>query len=541
MNVTNTTRMETSPPAVRRFQHKFLILGLIASVAFWLAISLLRAYLLDPGPFANTLFCSDRREELLVRGLTVLMLVSFGAIVDHMVRREHSLRSSLERLIRVVEHHERSQGQPGSDRGDLSTLASSATITGVIRAVDVATARASRRTGGLLELLDRTADFALSATLERSMNQLYDALKEVIPYDRLGLALVNKDQSTVTSVWARSDLPVVEIGVGYSAPLQGSSLEAVLRGREPRILNDLQSYLAQRPDSKSTRRILAEGIRSSLTCPLYSEGNAIGFIFFSSARPGTYTRSHVTRFQLVARHVAAVVARGLQHQMLLDEKKRSEALLLNVIPERIAVRLRDGELPIVEYMDEVSVMFIDIVGFTRLVEHYPAEALARFLQAFFAALDEVMASHRVEKIKTIGDAYMVISRDGDDGGALALCRAATEARQRCATLRAPDGRSVAIRGGIACGSAIGGVLEQSKFAFDVWGGVVNRASRLCEAAAVDEILVAESAVVRLQAHCRFEPVGVKNLRGVGGVRAYRLLGTVNVSDEAPSLCVDVDP
>ena len=177
-----------------------------------------------------------------------------------------------------------------------------------------------------------------------------------------------------------------------------------------------------------------------------------------------------------------------------------------------------------EYHDELAVMFIDIVGFTPMVEAYPPQEIAEFLQAFFASLDQVMDSHGVEKIKTVGDAYMVIGRDGEHGGAAALCRAALEARDRCATLRTPDGRSVSIRGGIAMGSAVGGVLEQTKFAFDVWGQVVNRASRLCEAAPVDEILVAEPVARLLQGQCRFEAMGPRELRGMGQVETFRLAG-----------------
>ncbi len=502
----------------------FLLVGFLLGTGLWLLESLLHALLIDHDSLVAGIGCHAAASETWMKSVAILSLLVFGYVVDRLIHRERVLRGSLEKLIHALIDVDVMQQARESENPTLQDSSGVATLSGIIDLAGRVAHQASRSAEGVRDLLDVTARLATSNKLDEAMNQLYDALRNTIPFDRLGLAVLSSGGATVTSVWARADYSSMGLGKGYSAPLAGSSLEALLDSRVPRILNDLEAYLAAHPHSKSTQRMLDEGIRSSLTCPLFVQGRPLGYIFFSSQKPNTYTGAHVVRFKLVAGHVAAVVERGLQHELLLEEKRRSEALLLNVIPERIARRLRKGELPIVEYHDEIAVMFIDVVGFTPMVERFPPVEIARFLQAFFASLDAVMEQHEVEKIKTIGDAYMVISRGRSNGGLEKLCLAALDARAQCLELRAPDGERVAIRGAVAIGPALGGVLEHSKFAYDIWGSVVNRASRLSEVASIGEILVTEDVFRRLYERCAFEKAEVRNLRGVGLVQTYRLTG-----------------
>ena len=146
--------------------------------------------------------------------------------------------------------------------------------------------------------------------LDDVLDNVFQDFREVIPYERIGLALLEDDGQLVRARWARSDLPIVKINRHFAQPLAGSSLEGILRTGQPRILNDLPAYLAAKPTSESTRLIVAEGLNSSLTCPLVANGVPIGFIFFSSVRLQAYDAAHVDTFQHIAEQLSVIVEKG---------------------------------------------------------------------------------------------------------------------------------------------------------------------------------------------------------------------------------------
>lgn len=146
--------------------------------------------------------------------------------------------------------------------------------------------------------------------LEDILDIIYRDFKRIIPYNRIGLALLEDDGTRVVARWAATDQDHLAIKRGYSAALQGSSLEDIIQTGNPRILNDLEAYLEGKPSSASTRDIISEGMRSSLTCPLRANDKPIGFLFFSSIRPHEYSNAHVDIFNRIAERVAVVVERG---------------------------------------------------------------------------------------------------------------------------------------------------------------------------------------------------------------------------------------
>jgi diguanylate cyclase (GGDEF)-like protein len=139
----------------------------------------------------------------------------------------------------------------------------------------------------------------------------------VIPYDRIGLALLESEGRTVRSRWARSESVEIKLGVGYSAKLAGSSLAETISSGRPRILNDLEAYVEKHPHSESTQLIVAEGIRSSLTCPLVARGKPIGFLFFSSREKNTYQELHQGQFMQLASQISVIVEKGRLYEELL--------------------------------------------------------------------------------------------------------------------------------------------------------------------------------------------------------------------------------
>ena len=166
--------------------------------------------------------------------------------------------------------------------------------------------------------------------LEDVLDQVYESFRALIPYDRIGFALLEDDRQVVRAHWARSEAIEIVLPIGYSARIAGSSLEQVARSRRPRILGDLEAYLEDHPKSDSTRRIVAEGMRSSLTCPLLIKGQPVGFLFFSSMQVDAYREEHQELFLQIADQLALTLERSRLYEELLrlteDLRKAKESL-----------------------------------------------------------------------------------------------------------------------------------------------------------------------------------------------------------------------
>lgn len=155
-------------------------------------------------------------------------------------------------------------------------------------------------------------------TLDQVLSLIYDQFKYYIPYDRIGLALLDETGDTVKARWAKSETVETELPIGYSAKMEGSSLQKIIETGAPRIINDLEDYLRKNPQSDSTRKIVAEGVRSSLTCPLISLNKPVGFLFFSSSKKNTYRDIHIEIFYQIARQVSVIVEKGRLYQDLTE-------------------------------------------------------------------------------------------------------------------------------------------------------------------------------------------------------------------------------
>lgn len=166
-------------------------------------------------------------------------------------------------------------------------------------------------------LLRITEKINAGKVLEEVLDYAYEALREVIPYQRIGFSLLDEDNTLLRSYWVRSEAPEIKLGVGYFAAMQGSSLEPVLRSGEPRILNDLEVYMKAHPRSDATARIVAEGMRSSLTCPLIVSGKPVGFMFFSSTRAGVYESEHVEFFRAIAGQLAQTLEKSRLYEQVI--------------------------------------------------------------------------------------------------------------------------------------------------------------------------------------------------------------------------------
>ncbi|MCE7890702.1 MAG: sensor domain-containing diguanylate cyclase [Myxococcales bacterium] len=179
----------------------------------------------------------------------------------------------------------------------------------MLRAVDVATslqlrAREDRVFRAVTEKINA------GVYLEDIADHVYESFRELIPYERIGLALLEQGDQVLRARWARAEYDAKGIQRGFAAPMKGSSLERILQTKKPRIINDLEAYYASHPSSEATGRILSEGVRSSLTCPLVTAGRPVGFLFFSSLKKGSYDGAHVQVFQEIANTLSVVVERA---------------------------------------------------------------------------------------------------------------------------------------------------------------------------------------------------------------------------------------
>jgi class 3 adenylate cyclase len=210
-----------------------------------------------------------------------------------------------------------------------------------------------------------------------------------------------------------------------------------------------------------------------------------------------------------------------QLEALAAEKRKSDALLLNVLPSPIAERLKTENRPIADGFQDVSVLFADIVGFTKLSERLTPQQLVARLNELFSAFDDLLDRLRLEKIKTIGDAYMVVG--GLNGGkdhAVALAELALDMLARIEELSKSYGEDFSVRIGIHSGPVVGGVIGKKKFIYDVWGDTVNVASRMESSGVAGAVQISQEMHSRIRNFYMFEDRGEIEVKGKGRMRTW---------------------
>jgi class 3 adenylate cyclase len=213
------------------------------------------------------------------------------------------------------------------------------------------------------------------------------------------------------------------------------------------------------------------------------------------------------------------------------EREKSERLLLNVLPTSIATRLKQTEAVIADGFPDVTVLFADIVDFTRRSERIAPEQVVESLNDLFSVFDQLARERGLEKIKTIGDAYMVVGGlpDPRPDHAEAVAEMALAMRAEVAGHVDPGGQPLAVRIGIDTGPVVAGVIGTSKFSYDLWGDTVNTASRMESHGVPGCIQVTARTYQRLRDHYRFERRGPIPVKGKGDIVTYLLEGRVQES------------
>ncbi|MBD2578226.1 PAS domain S-box protein [Oscillatoria sp. FACHB-1406] len=224
--------------------------------------------------------------------------------------------------------------------------------------------------------------------------------------------------------------------------------------------------------------------------------------------------------------VVDITYRKAAEEALRLEQEQSERLLLNILPEAIARQLKTEPTNIAESFEEVTVLFADLVGFTVLSARMPPKELVHLLNTIFSDFDRLAEQHGLEKIKTIGDAYMVV------GGvplprldhAEAVAAMALDMQDAIAQFNERTGESFSMRIGINTGPAIAGVIGIKKFIYDLWGDTVNVASRMESHGLAGSIQVTAKTYHLLKELFEFEERGLIQIKGKGEIETYLLTG-----------------
>lgn len=322
--------------------------------------------------------------------------------------------------------------------------------------------------------------------------------------------------------WRRCtlDLTVIALAGGLLAiiALGGARAEAHLVGIVLALMATHVLFHLRFPDAVA----LSAAIIAAYDLQLFGLGDpdwwdvaSDNFFLVSAAVLGTFASYDIERF----------ARRSFAHQRHgEEERRRSEELLDNVLPAAIAARLKNGESVIADRYTEATVLFADIVGFTPLASRLEPEVILEVLNRHFTEFDRIALDHRVQKIKTVGDAYM-LAGGCPEAQADHLERIADAAIAIRDAVAAED-RALAIdvRIGVATGPLVAGVIGETRLAYDLWGDTVNTASRMETTGPVGEIHVTEAVYRRLRDRYAFQAQGVMEIKGKGPMPTYILEG-----------------
>ncbi|MEG4912565.1 adenylate/guanylate cyclase domain-containing protein [Microcoleus sp. B7-D4] len=209
-----------------------------------------------------------------------------------------------------------------------------------------------------------------------------------------------------------------------------------------------------------------------------------------------------------------------------SQKEKIEELLLNILPKPIAERLQDGQSIIADSFSDVSVLFADLVGFTNFASQRSAAETVKVLNQIFSQFDELSLRHGLEKIKTMGDAYMVVGGlpEPQENHASAIAQMALDMQAAVASFNVQNNQNFSLRIGINIGGVVAGVIGLTKFSYDLWGDTVNVAQRMESSGIPGEIQVTSAVYDRLKDKFLFKKRGAVEIKGKGEMMVYLLVG-----------------
>ncbi|MBD2183062.1 adenylate/guanylate cyclase domain-containing protein [Aerosakkonema funiforme] len=359
---------------------------------------------------------------------------------------------------------------------------------------------------------------ALKAITKASAKMLGIGMVSVWLYDETGTKIqcVNLFEADRNRYSEGSEITIEDYPIYFKALQSSGSVVSVDALTDPRLQELVESYL------------IPFGVQSLLDVSISQSRKTLGIVCLEQVGK---VHHWTPEEEIFARSIADLVALAIEardrkraEEALRLEQQKSEELLLNILPEAIAEKLKREQRPIAEHFNEVTILFADIVGFTPLSARMPPIQLVNLLNEIFSTFDELAEKHGLEKIKTIGDAYMVVGGlpiERNDH-AEAIAEMALDMQAAINRFQIEKGEQFQIRIGINTGQVIAGVIGMKKFIYDLWGDAVNVASRMESSGIPGSIQVTEATYILLKDKYVFKKRGSISVKGKGQMVTYLL-------------------
>lgn len=313
----------------------------------------------------------------------------------------------------------------------------------------------------------------------------------------------------------KPDMPITYVNPAFER-LTGYEAQEVV-GRNCRFL---QGKDTAQPGLDELREAIREGRGCKVILSNYRKD---GTLFWNelSISPIYDADENLTHFVGIQ---SDITERKVAQEALHYQQEQTENLLLNILPGPIAERLKLEPSTIADSFEEVTVLFADLVGFTEFSSRRSAKQLVEVLNVIFSEFDQLAEKHGLEKIKTIGDAYMVVAGlpTPRSDHAEAIAQMALDMQQVLTKINVQTNESFSMRIGINSGSVVAGVIGLKKFSYDLWGDTVNTASRMESLGIPGTIQVTAETYERLRDKFLFEERGIISVKGKGEMTTYLL-------------------
>ena len=380
-----------------------------------------------------------------------------------------------------------------------------------------------------------------ATTIAQVTTKILPTLCQVLEWDLVELWLAEDDQESGASTplkvqrcveaWSKSSLPLKEfmaiaqkttlaIGIGLPGRIWATGQPQWVTNTD--ALGVLQSPLAAKA-----------GLRAACGFPVQSSGEVLGVITFFSRELKEPAQDLLQTLAVIGSQLGQFIQRKRTEAALSKEQEQTERLLLNVLPKSIAERLKQSPETIAEHFTDATVLFADLVNFTHIASSLSPIALVNLLNQIFSTFDRLSDHYNLEKIKTIGDAYMVVGgvpeQRPDHAQAIAAMALDMQTElsyfnaQFNAHSKATNG-CLTMRIGIHSGPVTAGVIGIKKFIYDLWGDTVNIASRMESQGVAGQIQVTAATYRALRDQYAFQHRGCIPIKGKGTMNTYFLVG-----------------